>query len=307
MIIVKLMGGLGNQMFQYAVGRNLACKLGVPLKLDSSYLRQKWWERFKGNALRNYALGVFNVRAELAKPCDLPPYAWFPTTSLVKITNSFIRIFRPDTAYILREVPFDLKTNLANLNNALSNVYLDGFWQSEEYFKEIKDIIVEDFKLKTQPLGLNLELVQKIASSNSISLHIRRGDYLLNTRTHSFHGLCSLEYYLTCIKKIKEKIKNPHFFVFGDDLEWAKKKLQSDDPLIFVEHNLNTPAYYEDLKLMSLCQHNIIANSSFSWWAAWLNQNPHKIVLAPKPWFKAKPDFKDIIPTSWTKVETRLE
>ena len=294
-------------MFQYAAGRALSEKHHVPLKLDLSYLKCEWLERLKGNVVRKYSLGILNIKEEFVKPCELPALSFLPGSFMNKPINQLRKFLKPEVPLVLKEVPFDPIHNLTNFQNTRPPVYLDGFWQSEEYFKEIKNIIVEDFEFRAQPFGLNLELAQKIVSSNSVSLHIRHGDYLTNPRTRNFHGVCSLEYYLTCINKIKDQAKDPLFFVFGDDLEWAKKNLPGDVALIFVEHNVGTSNYYEDLRLMSLCRHNIIANSTFSWWGAYLNQNPHKIVLAPKPWFKALTDVAAIIPSNWLEVEAQLD
>lgn len=301
------MGGLGNQMFQYAAGRALSEKHRVPLKLDLSYLKREWLERLKGNTIRRYSLGIFNIEEEFAKPYELPALNWIPWSFLTNPINQLRKFLKPSAPFVLSETPFNPEENQSNLQNGKPHVYLDGFWQSEEYFKEIKDIIVEDFDFKIQPEGLNLQFAQKIAAHNSVSLHIRHGDYLTNPHTHNFHGVCPLQYYLACINKIKDQVKNPLFFVFGDDLEWAKKNLGCDDSLVYVEHNVGTSNYYEDLRLVSLCQHNIIANSTFSWWGAYLNQNPQKIVFAPKPWIKARHNAPSVVPVNWIEIKTQLE
>ena len=133
-------------------------------------------------------------------------------------------------------------------------------------------------------------------------MHIRRGDYVSNPTTNKLHGTCSLEYYHNAVDIIAAKVSNPHFFIFSDDHEWARNNFKIDYPLTFVAHN-NAGKNYEDMRLMSLCKHHIIANSSFSWWGAWLGSNPKKIVCAPRGWFKDKSlNTNDIIPSDWSRI-----
>ena len=260
MIIVKLRGGLGNQMFQYAAGRALALRHQTNLKLDRSIYSQKLLRWLKGDTLRHYALDVFNLQVEF--------------------------------------------TVRRQMNRG--DVYLDDYWQSEDYFKDIEKIIHQDFTFKKSPEGLNKKLAKQIAQTASVSIHIRRGDYVTSRRTNRFHGTCSPDYYHRCVELIEDKISNPHFFIFGDDIKWAKENLEINHPIIFVEHNYGSENYFEDMRLMSLCRHNIIANSSFSWWGAWLNENSNKMVLAPQKWFKAKINDRGIVPQSWTRVPCQL-
>ena len=181
--------------------------------------------------------------------------------------------------------------------------------------------MLSEFSIKYPPSFQNRELSRKIESHESISLHIRRGDFVQDSKTHQFHGACSLDYYNRCIEYVSEKTNNPHFFVFSDDPHWAKENLRQDISTTIVENNSGFKAY-EDLQLMSQCKHNIIANSSFSWWGAWLNANPDKIVCAPKQWFRNKlmdtkyfipegfipwykdtfVDTKDLVPEDWMKI-----
>lgn len=294
-------------MFQYAAGRALSEKYHVPLKLDLSYLKREWLERLKGNAIRKYSLGALNIKEKFTMPYELPALSFMPGSFMNKPINQLRKFLNPQATFVLKETFLDLSKNLSSFQNAVPPVYLDGYWQNEAYFLDIKNLIFQEFSFKNKPSDTNQKLIEKMGNSNSVSISIRHGDYLTNPRTHNFHGVCSLKYYLTCIEKIKDQIKNPLFFVFSDDLEWAKKNLPDNGTLIFVRNNVGTSFYYEDLKLMSLCQHNIIANSTFSWWGAYLNQNPLKIVLAPKPWIKAKPNDPSIIPANWIEIETQLE
>jgi hypothetical protein len=176
---------------------------------------------------------------------------------------------------------------------------IDGYWQTENYLIDIKDTILNDFQLKL-PLRNELkEIALKISDSNSVSIHIRRGDYAQDKKTNAHHGTCSLEYYQEAIKLITEKIQNPIFYIFSDDIEWVKENLKINYPKYHVEGNKG----FEDMELMKNCKHNIIANSSFSWWAAWLNTNKEKIIIAPKNWLNnPKFDTSDVVPNSWIKI-----
>lgn len=248
MIITKISGGLGNQMFQYAAGRAMALKNNTSLKLDiSGYANDKFG--------RHYSLDVFNIKATLASPVDC-------------------------------------------LLSRLSKTYLDGYWQNEKYFIEYANQIRQDFKFKPRPNKKMAQYLKKIKATNSVAIHVRRADYINITRIAQAVGICTEAYYQRAIKFIAKKVNKPVFFIFSerDGLEWARENLKFESPCIFVKSGED----YEDLELMSSCQHNIVANSSFSWWGAWLNENPKKIVVAPEPWFNNKKI--DIIPHGWVKL-----
>jgi hypothetical protein len=146
------------------------------------------------------------------------------------------------------------------------------------------------------------EIINEIMDTNSVSLHVRRGDYLINPRAKQLLVVCDAEYYLKSVEIMSSKVERPHFYIFSDDIKWAKENIIMPFKTTFVGEN-GPRKSYEDLRLMSLCKHNIIANSSFSWWGAWLNENPNKIVIAPKQWFRSsEKDTKDLIPESWLKI-----
>lgn len=174
-----------------------------------------------------------------------------------------------------------------------------GYWQNQSYFIDIEQEIRTAFKFKNELSETNENYLQHICRSNSISLHIRRGDYVGH---ESLGGLCSLNYYKEAIDIIEAKIENPSFFIFSDDMEWCKSNLPLPQKTVFVEGNKG-PSSYVDMQLMSNCKHNIIANSSFSWWGAWLNENPNKIVIAPSKWINDDNyNDSDIIPKTWIKI-----
>lgn len=181
-------------------------------------------------------------------------------------------------------------------------VYLCGYWQTEKYFVEIAPILREDLTVK-QPLGgSNLGMMEKIKACTAVSLHVRRGDYVADPPTASTHGILPLEYYQAAIGLIRERISAPTFFVFSDEIPWVRENLRVDDAeVVYVDHN-STDTDYEDLRLMSHCQHHIIANSSFSWWGAWLSSYENKIVIAPRKWYAIDLDTRDLVPESWIRL-----
>jgi hypothetical protein len=259
MIITKIQGGLGNQMFQYAYGKHLSTKYNTDLKLDIRFYD------YPATPKREFILNKFsNTFTNTDMNFSL-------TGQVYKIDDDF---------------------NYKELTNPLNdNYYLDGYWQSEKYFKESEFIISEDFKPNEETLSKLLRT--PFIDSNTISLHVRRGDYL---NSNGYHPVQSIEYYKNAVGQIGEY---DYIFIFSDDIKWCKENLNFKN-IIFIEGFTDI----EDLYLMSLCKHNIIANSTFSWWGAWLNSNPNKIVIAPKKWFgdRANLNESDIIPSNWIRL-----
>ena len=181
------------------------------------------------------------------------------------------------------------------------DAYLDGYWQSEKYFSDIQDVIRKEFTVKNKPDPINESYLGEIKDCESVSVHVRRGDYVSNPTTNQVHGFLGLEYYQKAMNTMLEKIDTPHFFVFSDDPEWAEKNLTTDAPTTYVKHN--GTKNYEDMRLMNTCKHHIIANSSFSWWGAWLASNENKIVIGPSRWFRNK-DYNDLdrMPENWLRI-----
>jgi hypothetical protein len=182
------------------------------------------------------------------------------------------------------------------------NVYLDGYWQSEKYFKDIESIIRSEFIVKTMSDPANEAMSERICGTESVSVHVRRKDYVSDSATSRIHGGCSLAYYYAAAERIARAVAEPHFFVFSDDAQWARENLDLKYPTTFVTHN-GPDKNYEDLRLMTLCNHHIVANSTFSWWGAWLSINPDKMVIAPRKWFaESDLDCRDLIPDSWRTI-----
>ena len=312
MIIVALFEGLANQMFQYATARCLAEKYSTEIKLDISC--------FESNRRRKYGLHCFNIQEHIASQYEVDLLLNRPKNRVDKYwknTLQKIGVSSRSNMILLQENFFHFNQNILEAPN---NTYLWGFWQSEKYFIDIREILLREFSIK-YPLSVqSKETSEKIKFHESISLHIRRGDYVQDEKSHQLHGVCDLDYYDRCIEYMNKKVNNPHFFVFSDDPQWAKDNLKCHIPITIIDHNSGLRSY-EDLHLMSQCKHNIIANSSFSWWGAWLNSNPDKIVCAPQQWFKMNStdtkysisegpipwfkdnllDAKDLIPGDWIK------
>lgn len=289
MVIIKLKDGLGNQLFQYSIGRRIAYSNNTSLRLDMTC--------FEYDKLRQYKLRHFNISAELVAPQEL---AFFTEVGLRDLPTRLINRCKPYyRRYFIREKSFDFD---ANLLNAPSHVYLDGYWQSEKYFVDIKDLLRREFRVKDEPDEVNQEMLYRIQSVNAVCLHVRRGDYISDPKANQIFGICSLEYYKQAVVLLKKFVAEPHFFVFSDDPDWTQANLRLGHQTTFVTHN-GGEKDYEDLRLMTACKHNIIANSSFSWWGAWLGDYSEKIVIAPKKWANdPKLNTRHRLPESWLAI-----
>lgn len=292
MIISNIIGGLGNQMFQYAAGRAAALKLGVQFKQDIS--------DFSSYQLHNgFELGrVFVAPVLPVTESDIHDVLGWQSSKLVR------KFIRKSQFELIRKPQYIIEPTFSYWDgiNYLSNIsYLEGYWQSEKYFKDYSSTIRADFEFKVPFSSLNVKLAADIVSTNAVSLHIRRGDYISNKTHTSIYTVCSLDYYRSAIQVIMKKIANPVFYIFSDDILWVKKNLVINASMVFVDHNKGAESY-NDMRLMSLCKHNIIANSSFSWWGAWLNPSTDKIVVAPKRWFANNTNVKDLLPENWLKL-----
>ncbi|MBL4708757.1 MAG: alpha-1,2-fucosyltransferase [Flavobacteriales bacterium] len=270
MIISRISGGLGNQMFQYAIAKSMAKKNNDISKLDVFF--------YPKQTLRKHELNKFNIEEDIAskKECNnLRASEGF----IFKVKNKLgLNISRPKFyTYEYNITSFDKEVFDKN-----GDIYLDGFWQNENYFKSIREEIINDFTPKDRISDEVNRYLQDIKSVNSVSLHIRRGDYLADKHTNSVHGVSGLDYYKNATEYISTKIENPIFYIFSDDITWCKENFTFLQNKIFID---DTKSAIDDLELMKKCKHNIIANSTFSWWGAWLNQNDKKIVIAPKVWF----------------------
>ncbi len=288
MYIFQLMGGLGNQMFQYAAGRALSLKNNIPLKVDFDcpYKHVKY----------TYNLNVFEEQADQAGFLDL--WKAKPKTKIAK--RLFMLSGKDYRCNLVKEKKeFTYNEDFFSIPDGS---YVSGFFQTEKYFKIFEKEIRRDFNFSKEPSEANKKFIENIQSEQAVSLHIRRGDYVKIKETNEFHGVCSISYYQSAISLIAEKVKDPVFYIFSDDMNWVKENFNISQSHVFVDIN-DAATNYEDMRLMSLCKHNIIANSSFSWWGAWLNANENKMVIAPKQWMKDPLiSTNDLIPENWIRI-----
>jgi len=297
MILVRLSGGLGNQMFQYAAARRLAAVHDTVLKIDTSRL-------LNSNPLdtrRDYALGCFTISAEMASRSErdlCEKLRRHATSPLFRMLQKCGLCRTAAGLHYIRQKGPGFDSTILGLPD---NVCLEGFWQSEKYFLDIKDLLKNDFTLRNSLHGKDLQLAEKIRASNAVSLHVRRGDYLTNPHAARHHGTCDMDYYARAVQFIREKIPTAQLFIFSDDPKWTETNLRFDLPATFVSDS-DLVGDGRDLTLMSMCRHHIIANSSFSWWGAWLCDNQEKTVIAPARWFTdPERNSMDIIPEGWLR------
>jgi hypothetical protein len=293
MVIVKLMGGLGNQMFQYALGRSLSLHHNVDFKMDTSFLLDRT-PRSKDIVIRDYDLSIFNIVENFATAAEVQRLKKkvLNNKRVDLLTKKILGINR---TYI-KEPHFHFCPEIFSQG---PNIYLDGYWQTEKYFLNCKEAIRNDFTFRKPPGKNILELLNKINECNAVCVNVRRGDFLVN----SYHGAISTDYYERGASIVREKISNVHFFVFSDDIEWCQQNLKLPDTTTYVTHEYAGGKFSDYLRLMIHCKHFIIPNSTFGWWSAWLNNNDDKIVIAPEKWFGSGPkDTQDIIPDDWIKI-----
>ena len=295
MIIVKLMGGMGNQMFQYAFGKQLALKHNVKLKLDLTEISNV---NLNGNySVRELGLDNFNIDLTIATKEEIKVYKGTKISKLINLLLLYSPI-KANKLYIREPYFHFFKKALI----APKDSYLDGYWQSEKYFSRVRSELINDFTLKSKLSEESKLLSQNIGKQNSVSIHVRKGDYLSIAANKNLYEDCGPAYYKKSMEKIAGLVNDPVFYLFSDDPEWFKKNVSTTFKVEYVTHNRGKDSY-QDIYLMSLCKHNIIANSSFSWWGAWLNTYKDKIVIAPKKWFKNdSKDSSDLIPETWIRL-----
>ncbi|WP_034886446.1 alpha-1,2-fucosyltransferase [Gillisia sp. JM1] len=295
MIIIKLKGGLGNQMFQYAVSKIITQKNNTNLLIDNSFFDGE--VKNTGPTPRNFELAIFNESFKKTSKTDIDYF----------FKLSFINKFKKKLGFnypkIYSENSFKHNDSVYLIKNP---AYLTGYFQSFKYFLGHENFIKNLYSFPFSKLNDdNFKLLERIKNSESVSIHIRRGDYVSDNLTQKFHGNCSLSYYMDAISLIGSKVYISQLVFFSDDIEWVREQFKElCNPKLFVADNSGDNSW-KDMLLMSSCKHNIIANSSFSWWGAWLNKNPNKIVIAPKKWFtdpSQNEDTCDLIPSEWIRI-----
>jgi hypothetical protein len=291
MVICQILGGLGNQMFQYAAARALSLNSGSPLLLD---LRG-----FEKYALHNgFEIDrVFLAPVKVATEADVSQLLSWRSAGLIR--KLLKRVTSPLLCgpYLAIEPHFNYWPGLKDFGAC----YLMGYWQSEKYFQDFEHTIRADFDFKMALAGDNLNTSVRMEGCNSVSLHVRRGDYITHAPTAKILNVCSIDYYQEAVKHIAERVTSPHFFVFSDDQQWVRNNINIPFPTEYIDRNSGVHSHV-DMHLMSLCKHQIIANSSFGWWGAWLNNNQEKIVIAPRAWFRNGLKDSDLIPKRWIRL-----
>jgi hypothetical protein len=295
MIVVALKGGHSNQLFQYATGRRLAHKHNTHVYMDKA-----WFSEVEStDTKRFYELVDYKIQQKFISRDKIVMATKNGDRTAKHSLYRLVKGRAKPTMHPYEERSLAFDRAVLNLPD---DSYLEGYWQNENYFKDIRPVLLKELELKTKPHGKNDKWLTEIRGSRSVSLHIRRGDYAENKSTNEFHGLIAPAYYQKATELLAKKTGQKDFslFIFSNDIDWCKQNLQFDHPTTFIDNN-NPGA--EDMRLMKHCEHNIMANSSFSWWGAWLNQTPEKIIIAPKVWFRDKAANSQIqLPKEWIRL-----
>lgn len=285
MIIVRITGGLGNQLFQYAAGFALSARLGVALKLDLSAYAQE--------GMRQFQLDRFHTTVHPATEQETAPF-----TKLSLVQRAYYRLWPPYRRPVYKQPGFGYDPNFTK---ALDGRYLKGYWQSWKFFEPVSAQLRNQYQLHNEHTREVAAFAVSLRERETVSVHIRRGDYN-NPEALAYHGMLSAAYYNEALQIIKAMYPNAEILFFSDDIEWVREHVQTDLPHDFIT-GVRTRTALEDFHLMQYCRHHIIANSSFSWWAAWLNPAGNKTVIAPKAWFATtKNDTRDILPPGWIQL-----
>ena len=295
-VVVSLYGGLGNQLFQYSAARALALRNGASITLDLYWFSIV--DELTDTTPRKFALGPFDLQAD-SSDTGLPWHRKISLLSKIKRKLSFFFKTFQEGVPIYSEKHPDFDPLLLEQN---CPVWLNGYWQSYKYFDAISDTIKREIGNIGELNKDSQKIYNKITSSESICMHIRRGDYVTNPNASKTHGLCSLDYYVKGLQIVSQGLKTPTVFIFSDDPEWVRSNVTVPFPSVIVDVN-GTDDAHQDLWLMKSCQRFIIANSSLSWWAAWLAESPKKIVVSPKNWFLSNHlHSSDLIPLDWVRL-----
>lgn len=294
-VIIEILGGLGNQMFQFALAKILSEKNDSELLVDTNFYDENS-ENLK-NFPRYFSIDIFDLSYNVVTEKEKNP---FKNLSVKNRINRKMGLNYPKT---FKEKSFNFDPELLNIK---APIFLKGYFQSYRYFSGVENKIRELYEFPYEKFdSRNEEIKSRILAKTSVSVHIRRGDYVENRKTLDFHGNCSVEYYKNAIEYLLRTVKDFNLIFFSDDMKWVQNQF-NDLPheKIFVTGNLHENSW-KDMYLMSLCHHNIIANSSFSWWAAWLNKHPEKKVIAPKFWFANRDQEQkslDLLPPDWIRI-----
>ncbi len=294
MIIAKLQGGHSNQLFQYAVARRLAIERRTTVGLDIDWFK----DVPQVDSIREYELGCYPLEAKIVNPKKLSIVDPRHPHSRKDVLFKKVRLSKK--IWVHHEEGQGFHQDFLRIPD---NTMMVGFWQSEKYFSDIRDILIKELEPTTPLTEKNKAYLKDITSHDSIAIHVRRGDYVTNKNANAFHGILPISYYKKGVEYISKKLrkKDLKIFVFSNDISWCKKNISFDIPVVYVEGNTHGS---DDMRLMKHCKHFVMANSTFSWWGAWLATNEDKIVVAPKKWFqdKAADNAIDIVPDNWVRL-----
>jgi len=292
-IVLRLSGGLGNQMFEYAMARHLALRNHTRLKLDLTFLRRR--NTSMRHTPREYTLDMFVLEPNFFSPLE---------RALFKLGLTRLKRHHESEFQIKPGHTVAFNPDVLTLPD---NSYLEGFFPSPCYFLGIEEVIRREFVFRTPPAGAALEMQRQITDTESVCVHVRRGDYVTNPSANQTHGLCPLSYYSAAFARLQERgVRTPRLFVFSDDILWCRENLKLDAPTTYVDPEYAGEKDGDHFKLMTSCKHFIIPNSSFSWWPAWLSAaTPAKVVVAPKIWTRRDIGLEPI-PLGWETIETEL-
>jgi hypothetical protein len=294
-IVTKLFGGLGNQLFQYAAARYLGLKLGRPVKVDLAWFNDIGeGQTPRIPLLSHFRLPIEHIDSKGQELDFLAPQA----------ENLLHALTRP--ARILKEKRhFRFDRHLERLVQRSRFAYLDGYWQSYRYFENARAELLDDLT-PLAPLDPHYDdVVARIRATQAVMVHVRRGDYVTSKSAANVHGALPMVYYERALALVTARVKHPELFVFSDDIDWVKAHLHSDLPATYVTNAPGAAAVIDELSLMRQCKHHVIANSSLSWWGAWLGNSPQQTVIAPKGWLNERSlDLVDLIPASWQVLDT---
>lgn len=269
MIIIRFQGGLGNQMFQYALYKKMQIIHGKEhVRADFACADDK-----QSGLLTD----LFNLNLIQASKKDISKMADNSDDLFHMIRRKF---FGRKKTYVSESESAVYREEVLNLDN----VYMEGYWQTEKYFSDIRDLILQDFNFQEEKMSqYQKELLNELKNKNSVGVHVRRGDYLSETNSKLYGNICDEKYYKMAMNYKVFQMPSVRFFIFSNDTSWTKSKFRGNN-IVHVEYDKNQEIGNYDMFLLSQCKHNIIANSSFSWWAAWLNPNGKKTVVSPSKW-----------------------
>lgn len=295
-IVTKIFGGLGNQLFQYATARQLGLHLERPVVADLTWFRNIQ----EGETPRVPLLSHFHLPVNFIHSDGGPDQLAQPAANLWQAITRPVRV-------INERQPFRFDERLQTLAHRSRLAYLVGYWQSFRYFEEARPHLLEDLRPMAAVDSHYADIATRIEGCQSVMVHVRRGDYVHSASAAKVHGALPLDYYRRALDLVRSRVEDPHLFFFSDDIAWVREHLQSDLPSEYVANASGDTAVLGELGLMQRCRHHVIANSSLSWWGAWLADRQGQMVIAPRCWLKSKSvELHDLLPPSWHTLECSL-